>query len=380
MMMTRNQEYNKKPTMESNAKGLAKMTNDENVLEFVVDVLSNPPHDDKYETLKNVLLNRLTDTEKSRLKKLLTDMELGDRHSSDLLRQMKSLAGSSISDELIKSLWLQRLPQKTQAILSISKDSLNNIAEMADKIIAVYSSSEGKKSNDIRAETVADNILKGWISRFGTPLVITTTQGTQFEAQLFQELSKLIGFKRNKTTTYYPQANGCIERWHHFLKTSIMCHESESWARSLPIILLGMRTIWRADFEATPTELLYGESIRLPRDFFEDTLFQPQSEFVQTLKATIRDFKPVPFSYHSKQKLFIFKDRKDRSHVFVLTDSVRRSLQSPYHGPYKIETMFFRQFCIGEDTPNKPAEMLVKKIRFDPLLLPTSTRATRGGR
>ncbi|GFY79525.1 uncharacterized protein TNIN_91531 [Trichonephila inaurata madagascariensis] len=81
-----------------------------------------------------------------------------------------------------------------------------------------------------------------------------------------------------------------------------MCHENESWTRSLPIILLGLRTIWRADFEATPAELLYGESIRLPCDFIEDTLFQPQSEFVQTLKATIKDFKPVPFSYHSKQK------------------------------------------------------------------------------
>ncbi|GFY76197.1 uncharacterized protein TNIN_173961 [Trichonephila inaurata madagascariensis] len=47
---------------------------DENVLDFVVDILSNPPHDDKYETLKNALLNRLTDTEESRLKKLLTEM------------------------------------------------------------------------------------------------------------------------------------------------------------------------------------------------------------------------------------------------------------------------------------------------------------------
>ncbi|GFS65795.1 integrase catalytic domain-containing protein [Nephila pilipes] len=53
---------------------------------------------------------------------------------------------------------------------------------------------------DIRAETVADNLLKGWIAGFGIPLVITTDQGTQFEAQLFQELSKLIGFKRNRTT------------------------------------------------------------------------------------------------------------------------------------------------------------------------------------
>ncbi|GFY67821.1 uncharacterized protein TNIN_341451 [Trichonephila inaurata madagascariensis] len=190
-----------------------------------------------------------------------------------------------------------------------------------------------------------------------------------------------------------------------------MCHENECWTRSLPIILLGLRTIWRADFEATPAELLYGESIRLPCDFFEDTLFQPQSEFVQTLKATIKDFKPVPFSYHSKQKLFIFKDFKDCSHVFVCTDSVRRSLQPPYHGPYKIInrsdkdfTLFIKgknvnvsidrlkpcfsdnssesdiESSIREDTLNKPAEMPKKKIRFAPLPLPTSTRVTRGGR
>ncbi|GFY66139.1 uncharacterized protein TNIN_295811 [Trichonephila inaurata madagascariensis] len=35
---------------------------------------------------------------------------------------------------------------------------------------------------------------------------------------------------------------------------------------------------------------------------------------------------------------------------------------------------------IGEDTPNKPAKMPEKKIRFAPLPLPASTRATRGGR
>ncbi|GFY53802.1 uncharacterized protein TNIN_466331 [Trichonephila inaurata madagascariensis] len=190
-----------------------------------------------------------------------------------------------------------------------------------------------------------------------------------------------------------------------------MFHENESWTRSLPIILLGLRTIWRADFKTTPAELLYGESIRLPCDFFEDTLFQPQSEFVQTLKATIKNFKPIPFSYHSKLKPFIFKDLKDCSNVSIRTDSVLRSLQLPYHGPYKVInrsdkvfTLFIKgknvnvstdilkpcfsdnssesdiESSIGEDTPNKPTKMPKKKIRFAPLPLPASTRATTGGR
>ncbi|GFY76198.1 uncharacterized protein TNIN_173971 [Trichonephila inaurata madagascariensis] len=148
--------------------------------------------------------------------------------------------------------------------------------------------------------------------------------------------------------------------------------------------------------KTTPAELLYGESIRLPCDFFEDTLFRPQSEFVQTLKATVKDFKPIPFSYHSKQKPFFFKDLKDCSHVFVHTNSVRRSLQPPYHRPYKVInrsdkvfTLFINsknvnvsidrlkpcfsdnssetdiESSIGEDAPNKPAKMPEKKIRFD---------------
>ncbi|GFR04521.1 hypothetical protein TNCT_410381 [Trichonephila clavata] len=51
---------------------------------------------------------------------------------------MKSLAGSKISEEFLKTLWYKRLPQQVQAILSVSKDSLPNLAEMADKIMSVY--------------------------------------------------------------------------------------------------------------------------------------------------------------------------------------------------------------------------------------------------
>ncbi|GFY62835.1 uncharacterized protein TNIN_159711 [Trichonephila inaurata madagascariensis] len=51
---------------------------------------------------------------------------------------MKSLASSKISEELLKTLWYKRLPQQVQTILSVSLDTLANVAEMADKIISVY--------------------------------------------------------------------------------------------------------------------------------------------------------------------------------------------------------------------------------------------------
>ncbi|GFS72487.1 uncharacterized protein NPIL_145101 [Nephila pilipes] len=190
-----------------------------------------------------------------------------------------------------------------------------------------------------------------------------------------------------------------------------MCHENESWTRSLPIILLGLRTTWRSDFQSTSAELLYGENIRLPCDFFEDTKFQPQSEFVQKLKATMKQVKPIPFSYNCKQKPFVFKDLQNCSHVFVRTDIIRQSLQPPYHGPYqvikrsdKIFTLLVKNKnvnisidrlkpCFSDSSSetdcainhksnpvDKPTSPVKKKIRFAPLPIAPSTRFTRRGR
>ncbi|KAF8766415.1 hypothetical protein HNY73_019480 [Argiope bruennichi] len=55
---------------------------------------------------------------------------------------MKGLSENSISEEVLKSLWLQHLPQQLQAILSTHTASLDKIAEMADRIINIYSSTE----------------------------------------------------------------------------------------------------------------------------------------------------------------------------------------------------------------------------------------------
>lgn len=51
-----------------------------------------------------------------------------------LLRDMMTLGSSKVSDDLLKLMWMQRLPKQIQAILSVSSESLSQLALMADKI------------------------------------------------------------------------------------------------------------------------------------------------------------------------------------------------------------------------------------------------------
>lgn len=104
------------------------------VLTQVSDIVLNPPDENLYVNLKTKILERFADSNQSRLKKVLNDLTLGDRKPSQLLREMRELAGDSFSNEVLKSLWMQRLPTQMQVILSVSSEELNTLAEMADKI------------------------------------------------------------------------------------------------------------------------------------------------------------------------------------------------------------------------------------------------------
>lgn len=191
--------------------------------------------------------------------------------------------------------------------------------------------------NDIRAETVANIIIREWIPRFGTPTSIITDQGSQFESGLAQELFKLLGIQRKRTTAYNPKANGRLERWHRTLKAAVMCRAGAQWSKELPFILLGLRSKPLEDFDATVAEMVYGQNLRLPYDLLQAP--NPSldcNDFIRGLREHMKHIRPVPPTRHSNKSVFIFKDLPTCSHVFVRTDSVRKSLQPPYEGPFPV--------------------------------------------
>ncbi|GFW38648.1 transposon Tf2-6 polyprotein [Trichonephila clavipes] len=196
---------------------------------------------------------------------------------------------------------------------------------------------EAQPLKDITAETVAEAFFSSWVSRFGTPAIHTTDRGRQFESSLFKALSKLLGVQKCRTTGYHPQANGMIEELHRPLKNAIKCHATERWTEVLPIILLGLRASLKEDILCTPAELVFGTTIRLPGEMFDSS--KPDDDvvnFVSKLKSHMQSLHPKPPKHHGKRPVFIHPGLLEATHVFLRRDMLRRPLQQPYDGPFKV--------------------------------------------
>ncbi|XP_054746531.1 uncharacterized protein LOC129251197 [Anastrepha obliqua] len=181
---------------------------------------------------------------------------------------------------------------------------------------------------------MAKKLVSVWFSRFRIPARITTDQGRQFESQLFNELSRMLGISHLRTTAYHPQANGIIERWHRSLKTASTCDERDDWINRLPIIFLGLRTAFKPDIGATAAQL-------------------PQSDFAKQLIYVMIKIRPTQTANHDATKTFVFSKLAEATHVFVRNDKARPAFVPTYDGPYLVISRHPKYFTIQLNNNNK---------------------------
>ncbi|XP_014781162.1 uncharacterized protein LOC106876921 [Octopus bimaculoides] len=183
---------------------------------------------------------------------------------------------------------------------------------------------------DISSLTVAQALVTGWISHFRTPVKITTDCGRQFEAKLFQELTKILGSKHIHSISYHPASNDMIERFHRQLKAALCASDSFQSIEFLPIVLLGLRSSIKEDIGYSPAELLYGSSLMLPGQIIVPANMQDidTTNFVERL----RDYMSKLSHMNTRKqdiKTYLPKDYSSWTHGFVHNDAVKHPLTAP---------------------------------------------------
>ncbi|XP_018358549.1 PREDICTED: uncharacterized protein LOC108758222 isoform X2 [Trachymyrmex cornetzi] len=105
---------------------------------FSIDIVTSPPDKEKYDAIKGRLVSVLGETTATRIRRLLATHELGDDKPSIFLQRLRNLAEGQVSDQILKSIFMERLPENIRAILAISEvTDLSKLAAQADKVMEV---------------------------------------------------------------------------------------------------------------------------------------------------------------------------------------------------------------------------------------------------
>lgn len=142
----------------------------------VIDLIRTPPEHQPYETLRARLMATYGESDNLRIRRLLEDQRLGDRKPSQFLRELRSLGGSAVSDDLLRSIWLRALPDRFQAALAATdQGDLTILSTVADRIAEIYE----PRINEVSAVAPARN--QGYESRLLTAIEQLTSRVAALE-------------------------------------------------------------------------------------------------------------------------------------------------------------------------------------------------------
>jgi hypothetical protein len=85
-----------------------------------------------------------------------------------------------------------------------------------------------------------------------------------------------------------------------------MCHADQQWTEALPLVLLGIRTSFKEDLQASIAELVYGEPLRIPGEFLTPTTDPVEPAHIITqLRRHMARLRPVPAARHTSPATFV---------------------------------------------------------------------------
>lgn len=227
------------------------------------------------------------------------------------------------------------------------------------------------------AITVATKLVNEVFCRFGVPLEIHSDQGRNFESQLFQEVCKIFGIHKTRTTPYHPQSDGMVERFNQTLErhlAKVVDNHQDNWDEYIPLFLLAYRTAVHESTSATPAIANFGRELKLPADLLSGWApGTPKciSEYVSELREKMVDIYEQlrEAGQNSSDRSKTRYDRRANYAGFEegtsvwLHNPVRKKgkcpkLQASWEGPYEVVTRVNDVTYRIRRSPRSPLKMV----------------------
>lgn len=107
---------------------------DPTILHEVSEFFTDIPATNKYDALKDKVMSKYTESRDAQVLQLLEGLTLGDSKPSELLGEFQRLAGTDVSDNVLRTMFIKKLPEKLAIMLAGSTEPLINLGKLADKI------------------------------------------------------------------------------------------------------------------------------------------------------------------------------------------------------------------------------------------------------
>ena len=137
------------------------------------------------------------------------------------------------------------------------------------------------------AVTVANKLVDEFFCRFSVPEQLHSDQGRQFEANVMQEVCRLLQIDKTRTTPYHPQSDGLVERFNRTMLAmlaSTVEEDPSNWEQHLRKVCMAYNTSVQPSTVYTPFYLMFGRLARLPVDIMYGNRTRATSSVCKDIK------------------------------------------------------------------------------------------------